>query len=183
MKICLYDTETTGLLSPKVVKLEKQPQILELFALTLNQEGEGEDAVFTEVSARLWMFNPGKPISPIITRITGLRDADVADAPPFSKCAEEVKAFLEDADRVVAHNLSFDLGMVGIEMERCGKKVDWPELCCSVEQTITLRGYRLKLTDLHEFLFGEPLANAHRAENDVRGLARCYCELVKRDLI
>ena len=40
-----------------------------------------------------------------------------------------------------------------------------------------------KLTELHEFLFGESFTGAHDALTDVKATARCFWELYKRRLI
>ena len=37
------------------------------------------------------------------------------------------------------------------------------------------------LTELHEFLFGTPFAEAHNATADVEATARCFFELLRRN--
>jgi DNA polymerase III epsilon subunit-like protein len=104
------------------------------------------------------------------------------DAPWFKDKASDLKKFIEGHDRVVAHNLSFDMDRVNNEMERAGLVVEWPkDRICTVEQTEWLKGFRLSLGALYEFLFKENFPNAHRAENDVRAMSRCYIELIKRE--
>lgn len=183
MKVVFFDCETSGLLVPQALPIEKQPQIIELFALAMEQEGEGETATFSELGSQLWLVNPGKPLQAVITKITGIKDADLKDKPTFAAVADEIIAFFAGSDRMVAHNLSFDAAMLRIELTRAEKDMKWPEPFCTVEQSIGIKGYRLKLIDLYEHLFGERFESAHRAENDVRAMARCYCEMVKRDLI
>jgi DNA polymerase-3 subunit alpha len=95
--------------------------------------------------------------------------------------ASEIMSYLSRSHRVVAHNVSYDCDMIDIELARCGKKLVWPEKFCSVEATEFLKGHRMNLTSLHEYLFGEPFAGAHRAEPDVRATAKCYMELVRRN--
>jgi DNA polymerase III epsilon subunit-like protein len=101
----------------------------------------------------------------------------LADAPKFSEKAEELKALIESHDEVIAHNATFDMTMVDNEMKRCGLTVNWPTVICTVEATEFMKGHRLKLANLHELLFGEVFLGAHRAENDVRALARCLLQL------
>src|SRR5213593_700257 len=51
------------------------------------------------------LINPGVPIPPFIASMTGIREAMLADAPPFRDVAEKLLEFLGDSV-LVAHNLS-----------------------------------------------------------------------------
>lgn len=175
MKILIFDTETTGLPKSKLVPLDRQPQIIELFAISYEDE--------KEISTFDAMFNPGKPLDKKITQITGISDEMLTDKPAFSERAEEIKALIEDHELVVAHNLSFDMAMVNFEINRCNKAVAWPRPLCTVEATIHIKGHRLNLNALHNHLFGEDFTGAHRAETDVRALARCFFELRKTGVV
>ena len=173
MKVLCFDTETSGLQKNSAIRLEKRPHIIEFFGLTLTdleETGKWESLFFHH-----------KPLDEIITKITGITDELIKDAPLFYSKAQELKDHIESHDRVVAHNLTFDMAMVDNEMDRVNLKVKWPkDRICTVEQTEHINGHRLSLALLHEHLFGVGFPNAHRAENDVRALARCYVELVKR---
>lgn len=175
MTLC-FDTETNGLIKNKLVPLASQPQVIEYFGLTL-EDDETEGGSYT------CLINPGKPLPPEIFKITGINDEMLKHAAPFSTVAEIIKTHIESHDAVVAHNLSYDKAMIDFEMSRCGLKVKWPRLICTVEQTESFKGHRLSLTALHEYLFGEPFTGAHRAETDVHALARCYVELKKRGVV
>jgi len=171
--LCL-DTETTNLLSTRLLPLDKQPEIIEFFGGVISPElddpiQEGE-----------WLIKPRLPISDEITKITGIDDAMVKDAPAFAQVAPQIKILIEGATCVIAHNASFDREMIDIEFERIGQKIAWPAVVCTVEQTIHLVGHRLTLTALYEYLFSERFPEAHRARNDVMALARCVRELWKR---
>lgn len=170
MTTFVFDTETTNLIANSMQPLEKQPFIIELFGITLDDEGN-ELARFHQI------FDPGIKIPAKVTEITGLTDKDVAGKPKFIAHAHEIKQLIESHDEVVAHNLSYDRSMVNFEMKRSGLTVDWPALICTVEATEHIKGFRLNLNALHELLFGEGFTNAHRAENDVLALARCFNEL------
>ena len=75
------------------------------------------------------LVNPGRPIPPRISELTGITDAMVADAPTFAEVADQVIAAL--AGRVfVAHNARFDWGFVGAEVKRARDlALDGPRLC------------------------------------------------------
>lgn len=177
MKHLLFDTETTGLIKNTAIRIENQPHIIELFGLSLGDELE-------EVGHWGSLFNHHKKLPDEIVKITGITDEMIKDAPWFYNKAAEVKAFIETHDIVVAHNLTYDMQMVDNEMARCNLTVNWPaDRICTVEQTEHIKGHRLSLTALHEHLFGEGFPSAHRAENDVRPMARCYIELRKRGML
>lgn len=75
------------------------------------------------------LINPGCPIAPQITVLTGITDAMVADAPTFDMAADAILAAL--AGRVfVAHNVRFDWSFVDAELRRNrGLSLDGPRLC------------------------------------------------------
>lgn len=183
MLVTLLDCETTGLIKNTARDLKKQPRIIELFALTLEQTGEGEEVEFKEVDTLDLLINPGIPVTAEITRITGITGLMVADKLAFPALAGQVKDYLSRPSRIVAHNLDYDRTVVDLELKRVKKTMTWPSLLCTVEATEHIKGFRLKLNDLHAYLFGEGFEGAHRAETDVRAMARCYMELVKRGII
>jgi DNA polymerase III epsilon subunit-like protein len=57
------------------------------------------------------LVKPGHPISPMATRIHGLTNQDVAEAPAFADIEAEVRRAL-DADVLVAHNAHVDTGVL-----------------------------------------------------------------------
>ncbi|MFP7493810.1 ATP-dependent DNA helicase DinG [Terribacillus saccharophilus] len=65
------------------------------------------------------MLDPGMPIPPFISQLTGIADEDVAGAPQFEDVAEEIAAFFEDS-YVVAHNANFDLRFLNSALELAG---------------------------------------------------------------
>lgn len=187
MKAFVFDTETTDLIKNRHRPLPQLPHITELFGLVLEAKTTRLTKQYNwkEASTFNSLFNPGIPLTAEIQKITGLADWMLADQPTFKSKSAELKKIIEGADMIVAHNLSFDRAMVDIEMERCGLEVKWPKkMICTVEATEHFKSRRLKLMELHEFLFnGERFEGAHRAENDVRPLTRCFIELVERGVI
>lgn len=171
----IIDTETTNLINNHSVKLEAQPEIIEYFsALTDLSTGERKREFET-------LIKPKNIISTKITEITGIDSEMVELAPPFAERAAAIKADIESAEVIIAHNASFDREMINIEFERLGQPLpNWPRCICTVEATIHLKGYRLKLAALYEHLFGETFKDAHRARPDVDALARVCIELFER---
>jgi len=175
MRAFIFDTETTGLVKNSLVPLSSQPRIIEFFGHTVNDE-TGE--VLNEIE---FFCNPGVELEAVITRITGIKSEELKDAKPFRAYAAQICEMVAVADAVVAHNLSFDMALVEADCARSGCSPKWPaRLICTVEQTEWIKGHRLSLGNLHEELFGEPFAGAHRARHDVMALTACYLELRKR---
>ena len=72
-------------------------------------EGGAQVATFSQ------LVNPGMPIPAIITGITGIDDAMVADAPPIDEVLPRFVEFAADSV-LVAHNARFDLGFLDYEL-------------------------------------------------------------------
>ena len=176
MRTLVLDTETTALIKNMLQPLDRQPRIIEFFALSLDSAGE-------ELDTFSYLFNPGIKIDEKITEITGIKQEMLDDQKPFSSIAQHILEVIEVHDEIVAHNMSYDKAVIDFEMKRLGKKVRWPELICTIESTEYMKGHRMNLRSLHEFLFGEPFENAHRAENDVRATAKCFLELRKMGVV
>lgn len=174
MRVALFDTETTDLMPNSVIAMEHRPHVIEFYGMILELQGDA----WTKVAELEFFCKPPVQITEEVQRITGIKPEDVRDAPRFSEKADALRAFFEDADLAVAHNLSYDMGVINTEMERLGLMMEWPrDKLCTVEATEHLKGYRLKLSDLHEHLFGEPFSGAHRARVDVEAMGRCFVKL------
>jgi DNA polymerase III epsilon subunit-like protein len=167
----MIDTETTGLLEPEGNDIRNQPYIIEVFVLKTTDEGVEESRYHS-------LVKPPKPLPEVITKITGLTDAALKDAPPFSLIYRDLVGIFFGAHTMVAHNLSFDLGVLTNELIRIEKQYQFPYPpihFCTVEQSMYIRGHRLKLQELHQLATGKTeIENAHRAEFDVLALRDCY---------
>ena len=178
MLALIFDTETTGLVANSLQGEKHQPRVIEFFAQMVDEES-GQAVEELE-----FFCDPRIPLTEEITRITGIKPEDLVGAPRWAEMAGQVSDLIGRADKVVAHNLSYDQFVVEAEMARAGQPVVWPaRRVCTVEGTEHLKGHRLNLSALHELLFGEPFAGAHRARVDVQALTRCYLELLKRQEI
>jgi DNA polymerase III epsilon subunit-like protein len=169
----IFDTETTGLLRPIASRPESQPRITEIYAVKL------DDETLEEIDVLESLVNPETKIPQEVVKITGIDDNMVRGAPKWSYLVDQVLDFF-DGQRVVAHNLSFDLRMLEFDCARVGKSITWPkgrDLICTVERTEHFYGYRLSLTALHDHCFGKGFPSAHRAKVDVDALVRCVKHL------
>lgn len=176
MRHLIFDTETTDLIHNTLKPIHKQPRIIEYYGCILDDEKD-----WAKVDELHQVLDPQAPISAEVTKITGFSQSDVAGKPTFNQWHHRLGEFMAGADIAVAHNMSYDYAVVNFEYQRIETAVKWPaRRICTVEGTEHIRGHRLNLNALHEYLFGEPFTGAHRADVDVAALARCYVELCKR---
>jgi DNA polymerase III subunit epsilon len=185
MHLFVFDTETTGLVGNHTIKLAKQPHIIEFYGCLV-------DLITGELSNEIdLLIKPPQPLpdtpafgeKKTTTQITGITNDMLKNAPSFHEAATSLIAALEAAPLVASHNLSYDKEMLDIEAERLDTKINWPNGICSVEQTVHLKGHRLTLSALYEYLFNEKFADAHRAKTDTQALIRCLIELHKQEII
>lgn len=195
LQVIVFDTETTGLLKTKSSDIHDQPQIIEYYGMRVVHRADG---VIEKVAEFETYFKPAKPFDEaIITKITGISNAMVKDAPSFFDKHKELLEFYKGAHRMVAHNCAFDDAMVKNEFLRLATdelitvdefnaaidQIQEMKRMCTVQKTMFFQQRRLTLTNLHQELFGVPFEGAHRARHDVDALFRCYEELCKRGVI
>lgn len=58
-----------------------------------------------------WLVRPQLPISPAVTRIHGITDSDVADAPDINDIADDVMTWTDGA-RIIGHNVRVELDAI-----------------------------------------------------------------------
>ncbi len=131
------------------------------------------------------LVNPGAPIPPFITVLTGITDAMVAPAPLF---AEVLPAFLEfcgsaDETILIAHNAPFDIGFLKAASEQL--EYPWPSF--RVLDTVKIARRTLskdetpnvKLGTLAQY-FGLTEPPTHRALDDARATVHIFHHLLER---
>ena len=107
MRQIFLDTETTGL-SP-----ESGDRLVEVGCVEMvNRHLTGENKHF--------YVNPGRASHEEALRIHGLTEEFLADKPVFAGIADELMAYLADAE-VIIHNAPFDVGFLNAELRRLGK--------------------------------------------------------------
>jgi len=163
--IIVYDTETTGLTLHPDAPVTKQPKCIEFGGVLLDRNGR----VVEEASI---LINPGEQLSAEITKITGITDADLVDAPPFAEVLPQLRRLFAEADTVMAHNLPFDKAILRGELARLNVyDFIWPKReLCTVGLYKDQWGRNPRLIELYESVMGKPLAQTHRALDDVHAL-------------
>ncbi|WP_138432875.1 DNA polymerase III subunit alpha [Winogradskyella algicola] len=186
----IFDTETTGL--PKrwdapITDTDNWPRCIQI-AWQLH------DAMGNCIDHQDYLVKPdGFNIPYDAEKIHGI-STELAEEQGISlaEVLEKFNAVLEKTKFVVGQNVGFDLNIMGAEFVREGvanQLQELPVLDTCTEHTAELckipggRGGKFKLptlTELHEFLFNQPFAEAHNATADVEATTRCFLELVRR---
>ncbi|MFH6602631.1 DNA polymerase III subunit alpha [Maribacter algicola] len=186
----IFDTETTGL--PKrwdapITDTDNWPRCIQI-AWQLHDE-MGNLVEHQDYLVRPDGFNIPYDAEKIHGISTALAEQDGV---PLSEVLEKFNAVLARTKFIVGQNVGFDVNIMGAEFHRSGVEnalQDLPVLDTCTEETALLcqipggRGGKFKLptlTELHEYLFKEPFAEAHNATADVEATTRCFLELVRR---
>jgi DNA polymerase III epsilon subunit-like protein len=174
--IIIFDTETTDLSKAEGADLKHQPHMTEIYCYKVNKK-------LKEVDTFHSLIKPPIPIPAFITKLTGIDDYKLRNAPSFLEIAKDLAFFFLGCRVIVAHNLSYDLKMIRFEMARIGKEFNFPYPpihFCNVEQSLHIRGHRLKNDELYEIATGKKLLKSHRAEVDVMATFESYKWLLKQ---
>ncbi len=150
--LVFLDTETTGL-NPRY-----GDRMVEI-ALARFRGDVMEDYYVT-------LLNPGRPMSPGATRIHGITDDEVRDAPRFADIIPSLCAALDDVV-IVAHNAPFDLGFVSNEFRLA--RQESPNNLVLDTLTLLRRHFQFPSNSLQRVAerLGVQNGRAHRALADV----------------
>ncbi|HNW44699.1 MAG TPA: 3'-5' exonuclease [Elusimicrobiales bacterium] len=145
------DVETTGL-SPRTAR------VCEVAAISFR----GTERLATVAE----LVNPGCPIPAECTRVHGITDEMVKDAPAFAAVAPRLLAALEDSV-LVAHNASFDTAFLEMEFKRIGLK--FPALRVVDTLVLARKGWKFKSNRLGNIAAELNISSEgwHRALSDV----------------
>lgn len=158
MRYAIIDIETTG---DKPINFK----IMEI-AIIIHDGKKELDRYHT-------MVDPEERINPFIARLTGIHDSDVQGAPKFFEIAKKVVEFTEGCV-FVAHNVSFDYGVMRREYKRLGYDYRLPHLCTVQTARILIPGHKsYGLKNITKAL-GIELKGHHRAINDTEATAELF---------
>lgn len=157
LRYAVVDVETTG------GRPDRGGRIVEIAVL------EVRDGIVRDRFASL--VDPGMPMPPWVSRLTGITDGMLAEAPPFSEISDEVRRRLEG--RVfVAHNASFDWRFVAAEMHRARSLMpSGPRLCTVRLARRALPGLARRGLDAVAGYYAIPIRDRHRALGDAAATA------------
>jgi DNA polymerase III epsilon subunit-like protein len=126
-----------------------------------------------EVGTYERLIDPGTPVAPFVTRLTGIRRSDLEGCPPFEEVLPEVAPLLEGAV-LVAHNLPFDRRILLDELDRAGgdPALASPAVCTlRLARRLLPKEERKNLDALAE-RFGLEFTARHRALGDAKVTGR-----------
>lgn len=161
----VFDLETTGAKAPPC-------RVTEIGAFRVRR-GEVAERFHT-------LLNPGMPIPPFITSLTGIDDEMVRDAPVFADVAEEFLDFIGDSV-LVAHNAPFDMRFINHEIGLLYGEYRLANPClCTVQLSRRLlpniENHKLKTVAEH---YSISLINHHRASDDAKATAEIFVNLLE----
>lgn len=124
------------------------------------------------------LLDPGTPISPFVTRLTGITGADLRGKPTFQKIWPEVKRMMK-GQILVAHNMPFDGRILKRELEYIGEGSgeNFDSLCTLKLARRLLPKGESKGLDALAFRFGFTFSARHRALDDARMAGRILYRL------
>jgi DNA polymerase-3 subunit epsilon len=124
--------------------------------------------------------NPGMPIPPRVSQITGITDADVKEAPPFKAIAAKVLEFIGDADLGGFNVERFDLVILERELFEAGLKFPWRIRAIYDAQRIYHLHEKRDLKAAYQFYCGKVLVNGHTAMGDTEATLEILGSQVER---
>jgi len=207
MKICVFDTETTGLPSTKIINpdtLNQWPHIVQLscviFDLSLNELSYIIDYVI-KVPDNVIISDESAKIHGITNEIS------YEFGYPIETVLTELFDCLNGVDCIVGHNISFDINVLKVELLRLiyAKSLPTEELKkfkhylhfitnyknihCTLQDSIELCNIQAtdkfgrpylkypKLAELHQKLFNTTPNGLHNSFIDVLATLRCFVKL------
>jgi DNA polymerase III subunit epsilon len=167
MREIVFDTETTGL-DPL-----QGDRLVEIGCIELLNR-------FPTGKTFHWYFNPERDMPEQALKIHGLTGEFLKDKPLFGDKADDLIAFLGDA-QLVAHNAMFDLGFLNAELERAGRAAVSRERI--IDTLVIARrkhpGGSNRLDDLCvRYAIDNSRRTKHGALLDAELLAEIYIELI-----
>ena len=172
LSYAVVDVETTG------GRVHGGDRIMEVAVVHVT------DGVAT--TAAEFLVNPQRPISPFVSRLTGIRWEMVHEAPTFGDIADRIAEAL--AGHVfVAQNVRFDWRFLGSELQRCvGRRLHGRKLCTVKLARRLLPHLRRRNLDALAWHYEVPIVGRHRAGGDARATAevliRMLADARRRDI-
>ncbi|MBP5182399.1 MAG: 3'-5' exonuclease [Lentisphaeria bacterium] len=149
--VVFFDLETTG------INIATD-RIIEISVVKVFPGGE------KEVKTRL--INPEMHIPEESTKIHGITDEDVKDAPTFRAISKNFLLYLENCDLGGYNIIKFDIPMLAKEFSRAGLHLDMTGRRVADAYNIFCRMEPRNLSAAYRFYYGKKMLSAHSAEAD-----------------
>jgi len=161
----VFDIETTGL----SVNYDK---IIEISAIKLKN-----NQVIDQFNT---FINPERPLSMLTTKLTSIKNSDVALAPKIDEVIPKFKEFFKGSV-MVAHNAHFDMGFIYYTLKQFGlyeeeyPTIDTLQIARSVYAN-ELKRFNLKAVSK---FFKVNLEQHHRAEYDTKATSEIFLHMIR----
>lgn len=158
--LVIFDLETTGL---DLVN----DRIIQISFIKVYPDGKEERGDY--------LVNPEKPIPSEISALTGISDADVANAKTFKQLSSELEAKFKGCDFAGFNSNHFDIPLLAEEFLRSGIDFDFAKCRLIDVQTIFHKMERRNLAAAYKFYCGRKMEDdfaAHRADQDTEATYR-----------
>jgi DNA polymerase-3 subunit epsilon len=160
LRFAVVDTETTG------SRVNGGDRVMEIGIVHV-QDGVATTAVDM-------LVNPQRPISPYVSRLTGITWETLHEAPTFGDVADCITHAL-DGCVFVAQNVRFDWRFLSMELQRCGRRGLQGERLCTVKMARRVLSHlRRRNLDALAWHYEVPIIGRHRAGGDARATAEIF---------
>lgn len=119
------------------------------------------------------LLNPEQPVPWFITKLTGITDEMLWEAPTFAAIADDLEVFL-DGSIFVAHNVAFDYGFIKAEYGRQGGRFNMDRFCTAKLSRRLYPEQRRHNLDTVIEAHNIEVSSRHRAFDDARALHEFY---------
>jgi DNA polymerase III epsilon subunit-like protein len=207
MRILVFDTETTGLPETRYISpdtLHLWPHIVQfsyiIYDLSINDIIESKNYII-KLSENILIPTESSNIHGITNEISQKSGITI------NEVINEFFYHLRNVDKLIGHNIEFDINMLKVELLRIiNKNLSSPEqiklykydlhyltnyknICCTLKDSIEFCNIQLinksgkpylkypKLIELHEKLFNTLPNNLHNSFNDILVTLRCFMKL------
>jgi len=207
MRFLVFDTETTGLPKTKYISpdtLELWPNIVQfsyvIYDSCLNDIVESKDYII-KLSENILISEESSKIHGITNEMSRKKGVQI------SEVLNEFFYYLRTVDKLIGHNVEFDINMIKVELLRIiySKRyseeqnklyknalhylTNYKDICCTLKDSIKFCNIQLldkygkpylkypKLIELHEKLFDKSPNNLHNSFNDILVTLRCFMKL------
>lgn len=166
--VLILDVETTG-------TNKEKDEIVELCIQF------GFDTPEGLAPSETFLVKPSIPIPEVVSKIHGITDEHVRDAPEFGDLTAWLTYQFDQAQVIVGYNIGFDLEMIVAAFKRA--KATPPDF----SKVVVIDAFHLwrameprKLSDAHQIFLGEKMEQAHEAAADVRATGRVALAMLER---
>ena len=207
MKVLIFDTETTGLPKTKIISeenLEKWPHIVQfsfiIFDTIKNEITLSKDFIIL-MDDNIEIPQESINIHGVTNQISKEKGVNI------EYVLKEFFYYLREVDKLIGHNISFDINILKVELLRIIHKKKYPphhisaykfdlhflsnyeNIYCTLKESIDLCNIKTidkfgkeykkypKLSELHHSLFGVVPKNLHNSLIDILITLRCYIKM------